>query len=221
MEEPEFKINEGGQTSNVPSLLGDSVTVDLLPIMTKAQEDFLRGSASKLKNTDNTISVEKLEKFMSATENSEVLKAFPSFRAELTGLLDAQRNLDQVIQRFDKIATTGKLPAAIDEVLSSSNPVEDFTILSREAITPEAMADFRTSAMDTLFAKSRQDDGSPNFFIMANELTRPLSGKKGDISILELMENTGVISTSDKVIVSEAMGLGGGDTEKKYEPYPA
>ena len=208
VEEPEFKINEGGQTSNVPSLLGDSVTVDLLPIMTKAQEDFLRGSASKLKNTDNTISVEKLEKFMSATENSEVLKAFPSFRAELTGLLDAQRNLDQVIQRFDKIATTGKLPAAIDEVLSSSNPVEDFTILSREAITPEAMADFRTSAMDTLFAKSRQDDGSPNFFIMANELTRPLSGKKGDISILELMENTGVISTSDKVIVSEAMALG-------------
>ena len=206
--EPEFKINEGGQTSGVPSLLDDAVTVDLLPIMTKSQEDFLRGAASKLKNTDNTISVEKLEKFMSATENSQVLKAFPDFKAELTGLLDAQRILDQVIQRFDNIASTGKLPAAIDEVLSSGNPVENFTILSKEAITPEAMADFRTSTMDTLFAKARQEDGSPNFFKMANELTRPLSGKKGDVSIIELMENTNVISASDKVIISEAMALG-------------
>lgn len=202
------RIDGTDRPSSVPSILDDAVAIDLGPIMTEAQEDFLRGAALKLKDTNNTISVEKLEQFMSATGNAEVLKAFPNFRAELASLIDAQNTVDEIVGRFQKIGTSEKLPKAIGEVLAGENPVEDFTRLAQEAIDPASMQDFRLSVMDTLFSKARLEDGTPNFFKMADELTKPLSGKKGDTSILELMEQTGVISADDKAAIRDGMVLG-------------
>lgn len=202
------RIDGTDRPSSVPSILDDAVAINLGPIMTKAQEDFLRGAALKLKDTNNTISVEKLEQFMSATGNAEVLKAFPNFRAELASLIDAQNTVDEIVGRFEKIGSSEKLPKAIGEVLAGENPVEDFTRLSQEAIDPASMQDFRLSVMDTLFSKARLEDGTPNFFKMADELTKPLSGKKGDTSILELMEQTGVISADDKAAIRDGMVLG-------------
>ena len=202
------RIDGTDRPSSVPSILDDAVAIDLGPIMTEAQEDFLRGAALKLKDTNNTISVEKLEQFMSATGNAEVLKAFPNFRAELASLIDAQNTVDEIVGRFQKIGSSEKLPKAIGEVLAGENPVEDFTRLAQEAIDPASMQDFRLSVMDTLFSKARLEDGTPNFFKMADELTKPLSGKKGDTSILELMEQTGVISADDKAAIRDGMVLG-------------
>jgi hypothetical protein len=146
---------------------------------------------------------------MSADGNAEVLKAFPNFRAELASLLDAQNTVDEVIRRFQRIGSSERLPKAIGEVLEKSEtPVQDFTRLAQEAIDPASMQDFRLSVMDTLFSKARLEDGTPNFFKMADELTKPLSGKKGDISILELMEQTGVISADDKAAIRDGMVLG-------------
>ena len=211
-------FNPGGQSASVPSLLDDAVRIDLGPQMSEAQENFLRGAVTKLKNTDNTIPADKLESFMAADTNAAILKDFPNFKAELDGLLTAQKNLDEIVGNFGRISETGTLPASINEVLSSANPVENFTRLSKEAITPEALEDFRLSSMDALFSKVRQPDGSPNFFAMADELTKPLSGKKGDISIIELMEQNGVINASDKKIISEAMSLGAEIQKRTMDP---
>jgi hypothetical protein len=211
-------FNPGGQSASVPSLLDDAVKIDLGPQMSEAQENFLRGAVTKLKNTDNTIPADKLESFMAADTNAAILKDFPNFKAELDGLLTAQKNLDEIVETFGRISETGTLPAAINEVLSSANPVENFTRLSKEAITPEALEDFRLSSMDALFSKARQSDGAPNFFAMADELTKPLSGKKGDISIIELMEQNGVINAADKKIISEAMSLGAEIQKRNMDP---
>ena len=193
----EFAINEGGQIGNVPAILDDAATVDLGPTMSAAQEDFLRGAVMKLKNTDNTIDADKLEQFMSAKENAEVLKAFPDFQAELTGLVDAQRVADEMFKQFSAIAETGKLPDAIGEVLTSKNPVENYTKLANEAMgLPNELRDLRMATIDKLFESSKTGN-NPDFFKLTAELTRPLSGRSGDQSILDVMEELGVISPEE------------------------
>ena len=193
----EFAINEGGQIGNVPAILDDAAAVDLGPTMSAAQEDFLRGAVMKLKNTDNTIDADKLEQFMSAKENAEVLKAFPDFQAKLTGLVDAQRVADEMFKQFSAIAETGKLPDAIGEVLTSKNPVENYTKLANEAMgLPNELRDLRMATIDKLFESSKTGN-NPDFFKLTAELTRPLSGRSGDQSILDVMEELGVISPEE------------------------
>ena len=198
----EFVINEGGQSAGVPALADDAVVQDLGPQMTKAQEDFLRGSVVKLRGTDGKISTDKLEAFMSTEQNSEVLKAFPNFRAELLGLVDAQRTADKIAQRFGAIVETGTLPAAIGDVLNSSNPVENYAALAQEALgDADALSDLRMSTIDKLFEAASTGE-SPDFIRLTEELTKPLSGKAGDKSILEVMQENGVLSTEE----TEALG---------------
>ena len=206
--EEEFKLNEGGQSAEVPAIRDEGVVQNLGSQMTQAQEDFLRGSVVKLRNTDGTISTEKLEAFMSAQQNSEVLKAFPEFRAELTGLVDAQRTADEIAQRFSAIAETGKLPDAIGTVLKSNSPVDDYTKLAQEALgDQDALADLRMATVDKLFESATAGENT-DFIKLTEELTRPLSGRSGDVSILEVMQQNGVINVEETDALVELMAEG-------------
>ncbi len=204
----DFTLNEGGETTSV-AIRDEGIRQDLGPTMTKAQEDFLRGSVTKLRGTDGTIDPQKLEQFMSATENAEVLKAFPNFRAELVGLLDAQRTADKIFDQFNEIATSGQLPKEIGKVLTGKNPVDDYTKLASEALgDANALADLRMATIDKLFESAKVGD-DPDFFTLTNELTRPLSGRKGDKSILDIMQEQGVISSEETqalgAVISEGL----------------
>lgn len=206
--EEEFILNEGGQSAEVPAIRDEGVVQNLGSQMTQAQEDFLRGSVVKLRNTDGTISTEKLEAFMSAQQNSEVLKAFPEFRAELTGLVDAQRTADEIARRFGAIAETGKLPDAIGTVLKSDTPVDDYTRLAQEALGDrDALADLRMATIDKLFESATAGENT-DFIKLTEELTRPLSGRSGDVSVLEVMQQNGVINAEETDALVELMAEG-------------
>ena len=206
--EEEFILNEGGQSAEVPAIRDEGVVQNLGSQMTQAQEDFLRGSVVKLRNTDGTISTEKLEAFMSAQQNSEVLKAFPEFRAELTGLVDAQRTADEIARRFGAISETGKLPDAIGTVLKSDTPVDDYTRLAQEALGDrDALADLRMATIDKLFESATAGENT-DFIKLTEELTRPLSGRSGDVSVLEVMQQNGVINAEETEALVELMAEG-------------
>jgi hypothetical protein len=176
--------------------------------MSSAQEDFLRGAVSKLKGTDNTIPTDKLEEFMSATGNAEVLKAFPNFKTELTGLLDAQKYAVDIASKFSSIAETGKLPDAVGDVINSKNPVDNYVTLANEALGDvDALADLRMATIDKLFETTRTN-GDPDFFKLTTELTRPLSGRSGDQSILDVMQQQGVISKEETEAVGNLIAEG-------------
>ena len=195
----DFKLNEGGESTSV-SVEGAFVDtpVELAPRMSNAQEQFLRGAVTRLRKTDGTIDTAELENFMSARENADALEGFPNFRAELTSLLDAQRTADEIFRQFSAIAETGKLPDAIGKVLNSNKPVDDYVKLANEAMGDQnALRDLRMATIDTLFEGARDGNGNPDFFKLTAELTRPLSGRADDLSILEIMEQQGVIGSED------------------------
>lgn len=193
----DFQLNEGGDTTSV-AFPDDTTPVELAPRMSNAQEQFLRGAVTRLRKSDGTIDTAEIENFMSARENADALEGFPNFRAELTSLLDAQRTADEIFRQFSAVAETGKLPEAIGNVLNSKNPVEDYVKLSNEALGDQnALRDLRMATIDTLFEGARDANGNPDFFKLTNELTRPLSGRTDDLSILEIMEQQGVIGSED------------------------
>jgi hypothetical protein len=195
----DFKLNEGGESTSV-SVEGAFVDtpVELAPRMSNAQEQFLRGAATRLRKSDGTINTAELENFMSARENADVLEGFPNFRAELVSLLDAQRTADEIFRQFSAIAETGALPDAIGKVLNSNQPVDDYVRLANEAMGDQnALRDLRMATIDTLFEGARDGAGNPDFFKLTAELTKPLSGRADDLSILEIMEQQGVIGSED------------------------
>lgn len=193
----DFELNEGGQTTSV-AFPDDATPVDLGPRMSNSQEQFLRGAVTRLRKTDGTIDTAELERFMSANENADALEGFPTFRAELTSLLDAQRTADEMFKQFSAVAETGKLPEAIGNVLNSKNPVDDYVKLANEAMgDKDALRDLRMATIDNLFEGARDAADNPDFFKLTTELTRPLSGRADDLSILEIMEQQGVISSED------------------------
>jgi hypothetical protein len=60
-----------------------------------------------------------------------------------------------------------------------------------------ALRDLRMATIDTLFEGARDANDNPDFFKLTTELTRPLSGRADDLSILEIMEQQGVIGSED------------------------
>ena len=193
----DFEFNEGGDTTSV-AFPDDTTPVELAPRMSNAQEQFLRGAVTRLRNSEGNINTAELENFMSARENADVLESFPNFRAELTSLLDAQKTADEIFKQFSAIAETGKLPDAIGKVLNSNNPVDDYVKLANEAMGDQnALRDLRMATIDTLFEGARDANENPDFFKLTAELTRPLSGRADDLSILEIMEQQGVIGSED------------------------
>jgi hypothetical protein len=204
-EEGPSSMGTGGDIPET-AVTDPNVILELGPTMTKAQDDYLRATALKLKDTNNVISVDAVNKFMA--DNVETLKAFPNFKAELLALGDAQRAADTMMARFGEVIKTGKLPDAIQKAINSNNPREEFASLAAEAITPEAMDDFRLATMDAMFTNAKTLDGKPNFFDLANRLTKPLSGRKGDVSVLDEMVANGVITTEAKDAIGGLLAEG-------------
>lgn len=222
-EEAPFVAGEDGTTTRIEGTEGtreepksnevgfpdDAEPTDLAPTMSAAQEEFLRGAVLRLKGADNKLDVAKLEQFMSAEENSEVLKGFPNFRAELASLIDAQRIADKMYKDFQAIADTGTLPDAIKGVLNSSDPVSNFSKLADETLGDvNARRDLRMATIDALFDSVTVAGQEPDFIKLTAQLTQPLSGRAGDKGILELMQEKNIISAEDTELIGGLIAEG-------------
>jgi hypothetical protein len=222
-EETPFVAGEDGTTTRIDGTEGtreepkanevgfpdDATPTDLAPTMSAAQEEFLRGAVLRLRGPDNKLDVKKLEQFMSAKENSEVLKGFPNFKAELASLIDAQRIADKMYNDFQAIADTGTLPDAIRGVLDSADPVSNFSKLADETLGDvNARRDLRMATIDALFDSVTVAGQEPDFIKLTAQLTQPLSGRAGDKGILELMQEKNIISAEDTELIGGLIAEG-------------
>ena len=194
--EEEFVLNEGGdpnkqalttEADNAPLSLGDE--------MSAAQEEFLRGKVRELAGIDNVITPDALNAFME--NNQKLIAQFPNLRDDIVLLNDAQRTADRLIDDLSLAANNEKLPEAIGQALSTNTPIETFGKLAKEAITPDAKIDFRNATMDELFRGAVKSDGSPDMLKVAESLLKPVSGRQGDINILDVMVNNGILEPDE------------------------
>ena len=183
------------------------VRQDLGAQMFNAQEDFLRSTVYKLRDSTGQISASQIDEFV--LSNPRLLKDFPNLKADLDAYADAERTASEIMARLQKASTSDRLPDAIKDTLTSDNPADNFAILANEAQgIPDAMIDFRMATMDLLFQASRSADGSPDFIKLANNMGKPLSGRTGDITILDLMLDNNVISQPELDAMSELITEG-------------
>lgn len=194
--EEEFKLNEGGdpnkqalstEADNTPLSLGDE--------MSSAQEEFLRGKVRELAGIENVITPEALETFMA--NNQKLVAKFPNLREDIVSLHDAQRTADRLVDDLKLASNNEKLPEAIGQALATNTPEETFSKLAKEAITPDAKIDFRNATMDELFRGAVKADGSPDMLKIADSLLKPISGRQGDINILDVMVKNGILEPNE------------------------
>ncbi len=202
----EFKLNEGGNSTEV--VIKDDVRQDLGAQMFSAQEDFLRSTVYKLRDsTTGQISSRQIDDFLN--NNARLLNDFPNLRQELIGYADAERAAARIVEDLSRASSSEKLPNAISDTLTSDNPTESFARLAAEAQgLPDAMTDFRLATMDVLFAASRGADGKPDFVKLANNMGKPLSGRSGDLTIMDLMAQNNVISPQEQEILGQMVAEG-------------
>ncbi len=202
----EFKLNEGGNSTEV--VIKDDVRQDLGAQMFSAQEDFLRSTVYKLRDsTTGQISSRQIDDFLN--NNARLLNDFPNLRQELIGYADAERAAARIVEDLSRASSSEKLPNAISDTLTSDNPTEAFARLAAEAQgLPDAMTDFRLATMDVLFAASRGADGKPDFVKLANNMGKPLSGRTGDLTIMDLMAQNNVISPQEQEILGQMVAEG-------------
>ncbi len=184
------------------------VRQDLGAQMFSAQEDFLRSTVYKLRDsTTGQISSRQIDDFLN--NNARLLNDFPNLRQELIGYADAERAAARIVEDLSRASSSEKLPNAISDTLTSDNPTEAFARLAAEAQgLPDAMADFRLATMDVLFAASRGADGKPDFVKLANNMGKPLSGRTGDLTIMDLMAQNNVISPQEQEILGQMVAEG-------------
>lgn len=178
---------------------------DKIKPLLESQEDFLRLIASKtIDSSTGLVNPAKLSRFIEA--NSEILKNFPDLQRALSSAASAQRNLESVValtnrftSRTKKIDAFARLvgnenPArAIQDVLSSRNPVAGFTSLVRLARRsgPGATAGLRASAFNHAVDKA-QGSGGFNWQKFTSALVDPI--REGQPSLLQMMKQKGVIT---------------------------
>ena len=203
----EFKLNEGGKKST-EVVISDDVRQDLGAQMFNAQEDFLRSTVYKLRDpSTGQISSRQIDEFLA--NNARLLNDFPNLRQELIGYADAERTAARIVEDLSRASSSEKLPNAISDTLTSDNPTESFARLAAEAQgLPDAMTDFRLATMDVLFAASRGADGNPDFVKLANNMGKPLSGRTGDLTIMDLMVQNNVISPQEQEILGQMVAEG-------------
>jgi len=184
---------------------GSEPKIDLGADMFNAQEEFIRSVVYDLKKgkpVGTPVSAEEIEVFVN--QNSRLLERFPNIRTELGSYVDAERTAARLVEDLTKAGTGGNLVEAIADSFTSNNPLEEFSKLANEAQgLPDAMLDFRLASMDVLFKASRNADGSTNFLRLANNMGKPLSGRTGDLTIVDLMVRNNVISPEDQVALGE------------------
>ena len=202
----EFKLNEGGNSTEV--VIKDDVRQDLGAQMFNAQEDFLRSTVYKLRDpSTGQISARQIDEYLA--NNARLLNDFPNLRQELIGYADAERTAARIVEDLSRASSSEKLPNAISDTLTSNNPTEAFARLAAEAQgLPDAMTDFRLATMDVLFAASRGADGKPDFVKLANNMGKPLSGRTGDLTIMDLMAQNNVISPQEQEILGQMVAEG-------------
>ena len=176
--------------------------------MFNAQEDFLRSTVYKLRDpSTGQISSRQIDEFLA--NNARLLNDFPNLRQELIGYADAERTAARIVEDLSRASSSEKLPNAISDTLTSDNPTESFARLAAEAQgLPDAMTDFRLATMDVLFAASRGADGKPDFVKLANNMGKPLSGRTGDLTIMDLMAQNNVISPQEQEILGQMVAEG-------------
>ena len=184
------------------------VRQDLGAQMFNAQEDFLRSTVYKLRDpSTGQISSRQIDEFLA--NNARLLNDFPNLRQELIGYADAERTAARIVEDLSRASSSEKLPNAISDTLTSDNPTESFARLAAEAQgLPDAMTDFRLATMDVLFAASRGADGNPDFVKLANNMGKPLSGRTGDLTIMDLMVQNNVISPQEQEILGQMVAEG-------------
>jgi len=202
----EFKLNEGGESTEV--VIRDDVKQDLGAQMFTAQEDFLRSTVYKLRDpSTGQISARQIDEYLA--NNARLLNDFPNLRQELIGYADAERTAARLVEDLSRARSSEKLPNAISDTLTSDNPTESFARLAAEAQgLPDAMTDFRLATMDVLFAASRGADGNPDFVKLANNMGKPLSGRTGDLTIMDLMVQNNVISPQEQETLGQMVAEG-------------
>ena len=202
----EFKLNEGGNSTEV--VIKDDVRQDLGEQMFTAQEDFLRSTVYKLRDpSTGQIPARQIDEYLA--NNARLLNDFPNLRQELIGYADAERTAARIVEDLSRASSSEKLPNAISDTLTSDNPTESFARLAAEAQgLPDAMTDFRLATMDVLFAASRGADGKPDFVKLANNMGKPLSGRTGDLTIMDLMVQNNVISPQEQEILGQMVAEG-------------
>ena len=202
----EFKLNEGGNSTEV--VIKDDVRQDLGEQMFSAQEDFLRSTVYKLRDaTTGQISSRQIDDFLK--DNPRLMNDFPDLRDELIGYADAERTAARLVEDLGRASSSEKLPSVIADAFTSDTPTESFARLAAEAQgLPDAMADFRLATMDVLFSASRGADGKPDFVKLANNMGKSLSGRTGDLTIMDLMVNNNVISPDEQAALGAMVAEG-------------
>jgi len=202
----EFKLNEGGNSTEV--VIKDDVRQDLGEQMFSAQEDFLRSTVYKLRDaTTGQISSRQIDDFLK--DNPRLMNDFPDLRDELIRYADAERTAARLIEDLGRASSSEKLPSVIADAFTSDTPTESFARLAAEAQgLPDAMTDFRLATMDVLFSASRGADGKPDFVKLANNMGKPLSGRTGDLTIMDLMVNNNVISPDEQAALGAMVAEG-------------
>ena len=203
----EFVLNEGGdpnqqalttEADNTPISLGDD--------MSAAQEEFLRGKVRELAGIDNVITPEALTTFME--NNQKLIAEFPNLRDDILSIHDAQRTADRLVEDLSLAANNEKLPEAIGQALATNTPIETFSKLAKEAITPDSKIDFRNAAMDELFRGAVKSDGSPDMLKISENLLKPVSGRKGDVNVLDVMVSNGILEASEMEAIVNLLSEG-------------
>jgi len=203
----EFVLNEGGdpnqqalttEADNTPISLGDD--------MSAAQEEFLRGKVRELAGIDNVITPEALTTFME--NNQKLIAEFPNLRDDILSIHDAQRTADRLVEDLSLAANNEKLPEAIGQALATNTPIETFSKLAKEAITPDAKIDFRNATMDELFRGAVKSDGSPDILKISENLLKPVSGRQGDVNVLDVMVSNGILEASEMEAIVNLLSEG-------------
>ena len=174
--------------------------------MSAAQEEFLRGKVRELAGIDNVITPEALTTFME--NNQKLIAEFPNLRDDILSIHDAQRTADRLVEDLSLAANNEKLPEAIGQALATNTPIETFSKLAKEAITPDAKIDFRNATMDELFRGAVKSDGSPDILKISENLLKPVSGRQGDVNVLDVMVSNGILEASEMEAIVNLLSEG-------------
>jgi len=182
--------------------------------MGQAQERYLQNQVvEKVLTPDGRVRLGTAENFM--RDNAQVLDQFPAVREQLDAAILAERAAQAMavkvsdkdkMQVFAKLIAGGEKPAdAVGRMLGGANPVRDLQEMSRLArrAGPDAVAGLRASILAHV-----SDRAKGSFATMRDMLTKPFSGRPRDPSLVQLMENDGLISADQRIKLIGSLELG-------------
>lgn len=185
--------------------------------MGEAQESFLRSVTQRFVSPQTgRINPSTAANWM--RDNAQTLSAFPQYRAQLERAIASELGAQQVAgtvadataeSAFGRILRGGEKPVtAVSKILNGNNPVADFgdlVTIARLRGGEPAIAGLRSAVFGAVADAATSAQGL-SFQKFNSLLTSPLM--RGGPSILQLMQDTGVISTSQRAGIMERLRLG-------------